>query len=410
MKIVFFTDFYTPSLNGVTAAIDLFANALRDRGHRVYIVAPGSDVPVHDHPDVIRLPSIPSVWHKGLRDGILTPKYGRIIKELNADLYHFHTNGQTGLAGMRLMFEGNIPSVFSYHTDYEEYAKVYRGMWAGILTASLIGPLLVKQPKAWPETLQGVRPKRSFEQWNQTMVQNLIRASVDHFDEIIVPSAKMQDKLISYGVTRPINILPTGMNPHEFPRNGTSKQRKDDKTTTILYVGRVAKEKNMNVLLKAFSLAYKQDSSLRLCVVGPGPYLPHMRSRVRELGISRAVVTTGGLPRKEALERYNYADIFAFPSMTDTQALVLNEAAYMRVPLVYSDPDISLVAEDTTSGILAPPKPEAFSKALLKLAHNPSLRKKMGDAAHNKASEFTIDRQAAKLEEIYTRTLKKHDK
>lgn len=409
MKIIFFTDFYTPSLNGVTAAIDLFAHALRDRGHRVHIVAPASDSPIQDHPDVIRLPSIPSVWHKGLRDGILTPKYGRIIKELNADLYHFHTNGQTGLAGMRLMFENHIPSVFSYHTDYEEYAKVYRGMWAGILTASLIGPLVVNQPKAWPETLQGVRPKRSFEQWNQSMVQNLIRASVDYFDEIIVPSAKMQDKLVSYGVTRPINILPTGMNPHEFPHNAHSAQDKDDKTTTILYVGRVAKEKNMNVLLKAFALAYKQDSTLRLCIVGPGPYLPHMRSRVRELGLHRVVVTTGGLPRKEALERYGYADIFAFPSMTDTQALVLNEAAYMRVPLVYSDPDISLVAENQISGILAKPKPEAFSQALLKLAHDKTLRKKMGNIAHDKASEFTIEKQAKKLEKIYYRTLKQYD-
>ncbi len=403
MKIVFFTDFYAPSLNGVTAAIDLFAHALRDRGHRVYIVAPASDMPVNDHPDVIRLPSIPSVWHKGLRDGILTPKYGRMIKDLNADLYHFHTNGQTGLAGMRLMFEGNIPSVFSYHTDYEEYAKVYRGMWAGILTASLIGPLVVNQPKAWPETLQGVRPKRSFEQWNQTMVQNLIRASVDYFDEVIVPSAKMQDKLISYGVTRPINILPTGMNPNEFPHHGKAAKDKDDKTTTILYVGRVAKEKNVDVLLKAFALAHKKDSSLRLCVVGPGPYLPRMRTRVRELGLTRAVVTTGGLPRNEALERYSYADIFAFPSMTDTQALVLNEAAYMRVPLIYSDADLSLVAEDGVSGILAPPKPEAFSKALLKLAHDPALRKKMGDAAHKKASEYTIDKQTEKLESIYKR-------
>ncbi len=405
MKIVFFTDFYAPSLNGVTAAIDLFANALRDRGHRVYIVAPASDTPVHDHPDVIRLPSIPSVWHKGLRDGILTPKYGRLIKDLNADLYHFHTNGQTGLSGMRLMFENHIPSVFSYHTDYEEYAKVYRGMWAGILTASLIGPLVINQPKAWPETLQGVKPKRNFEQWNQTMVQNLIRASVEAFAEIIVPSAKMKEKLISYGVTRPINILPTGMNPDEFPAYNTQPKDKDDQTTTILYVGRVAQEKNMGVLLKAFALAYKQDTSLRLCVVGPGPYLPRMRARVRELGLSRAVVTTGGLPREEALERYAYADIFAFPSMTDTQALVLNEAAYMRVPLIYSDPDLSLVAGDGTSGILAPPKPEPFAEAIIKLAHNPALRQKMGEAAHKKAAEFTIDKQATKLETIYKRII-----
>lgn len=405
MKIVFFTDFYTPSLNGVTAAIDLFADALRKRGHRIYIVAPASDQPVDDHPDVIRLPSIPSVWHKGLRDGILTPKYGRIIKELDVDLYHFHTNGQTGLAGMRLMSENKMPSVFSYHTDYEEYAKVYRGMWAGILTASLIGPLVVNQPKSWPETLQGVKPKRSFDKWNQSMVQNLIRTSVDAFDEAIVPSAKMKEKLLSYGVTHPITVLPTGMNPEEFSSRKKAPKNKDDKTTTVLYVGRVAQEKNMNVLLKAFAIAYKKDPSLRLCVVGPGPYLPRMRARIRELGLTRAAVTTGGLPREEALDRYSYADIFAFPSMTDTQALVLNEAAYAHIPLIYSDPDISLVAEDDVSGILTPPKPEPFAQAILKLAHNPTLRKKMGDVAHEKASKFTIDHQATKLEEIYQRVI-----
>lgn len=407
MKIVFFTDFYTPSLNGVTAAINLFANALRSRGHQVYIVAPASDQLVYDHPDVIRLPSIPSVWHKGLRDGILTPKFGRIIKNLDADLYHFHTNGQTGLSGMRLMSESKTPSVFSYHTDYEEYAKVYRGMWAGILTASLIGPLVVNQPKVWPETLQGVKPKRSFDKWNQAMVQNLIRTSVDAFDEIIVPSAKMQEKLLSYGTTHPITILPTGMNPDEFPKKTQKNKAKNNKITTILYVGRVAQEKNMNILLKAFVIAYKKDSNLRLCVVGPGPYLPHMKTRIRELNLTGVVTTTGGLPREEALKHYAYADIFAFPSMTDTQALVLNEAAYMHTPLIYSDPDISLVAEDGISGILSPPKPEPFAQAILKLAHNPSLRKKMGDAAHKKASKFTINQQTTKLETIYRRVISK---
>lgn len=404
MKIVFFTDFYAPSLNGVTAAIDLFATALRKRGHRVYIVAPASDEPVDDGPDVIRLPSIPSVWHKGLRDGILTPKYGRLIRNLKADVYHFHTNGQTGLAGMRLMHENKIPAVFSYHTDYEEYAKVYPRMWAGILAGSLIGPLVVNQPKAWPQTLQGVKPKRTFEEWNQTMVQNLIRASVDYFNEVIVPSAKMRDKLLSYGTTKPITVLPTGMNPTEFPLR---QPRPDDSKNnpTILYVGRVAKEKNVDVLLKAFAIAHKKNHRLRLCVVGPGPYLPRMRTQVRELGIASAVVTTGGLPREEALERYAYADIFAFPSMTDTQALVLNEAAYMHLPLVYSDADLSLVAEDNVSGVLVAPEPEAFAKALLELADDPDRCRKLGDAGHQKARGFTIDKQAKKLEEIYKRVI-----
>jgi glycosyltransferase involved in cell wall biosynthesis len=128
-----------------------------------------------------------------------------------------------------------------------------------------------------------------------------------------------------------------------------------------------------------------------------------MRSQVRELGIAGAVVTTGGLPREEALERYSYADIFAFPSMTDTQALVLNEAAYMHLPLVYSDADLSLVAEDGVSGVLVAPEPEAFAKTLLELADDPDRCQKLGDAAHKKACEYTISKQAKKLEEIYKR-------
>lgn len=407
MKIIFFTDFYHPLVNGVTAAVDLWANGLREKGHRVYIVAPASDEPVNDHVDVIRIPSVPSVWHKGLRDGIITPKYSRIIKNLKPDLYHFHTNGATGIAGMRLMFELKIPSVFSYHTDYEEYAKVYRGMWAGILTASLIGPAVINYPKAWPETLQGVRPKRSFSMWNTAMVQNLIRASVEYFDQVIVPSAKMERKLHDYGVTKPINILPTGLDLNDFPAKFSLPKDKNDKIITVLYVGRVAREKNIDVLLEGFSLARIKNNRLRLCIVGPGPYLHRLKTKVKDLHLTRHVIITGGLPREEALRRYAYADMFVFPSMTDTQALVLNEAAFMHVPIIYSDPEISDITVHNKTGILARPEPVHLAEAILELADNPTKRRALGKAGHTLAEKYSIDRQTNYLLRIYKKALRK---
>ena len=194
MKIVFFTDFYYPDLNGVSSAVDLSAHGLRNLGHTVYIVAPAAARPTpEDHPDVIRLPSAPGMWHKEMRDGYMTPKNARLIKSLNADIFHFHTNGVTGIGGMRIMFALNVPVVAHYHTDYEEYSKIYRGMWAGLLTGSLFGPLFVGQQKAWPESWQGIKPKKTFKEWNENMVRNVVRLSYIYFQNVIVPSQKMKD-------------------------------------------------------------------------------------------------------------------------------------------------------------------------------------------------------------------------
>ncbi len=407
MKIVFFTDFYFPDLNGVSAAVELSAQGLRDLGHRVYIVAPAAAKPTpNDHPDVIRLPSTPGVWYKEMRDGIMTPKYATKIKALDADIYHIHTNGVTGLSAMRLMFSLDMPAVAHYHTDYEEYSKIYRGMWAGILTASLFGPLFVGQQKAWPESLQGIRPKKSFKEWNDNMVRNLIRLSYIYFGQIIVPSQKMKDKLISYGVNRPIAVLPTGLNPEEFQ---ILEQPSKQGGFSLLYIGRVSKEKNIDVLIDAAKILAHKGIDFHLKIVGPGPYyLTKVKQRVKNEGLEKFVSLTGGLPREKALAQYLQADAFLFPSMTDTQALVLNEAAYAGLPLVYSDPEISQIAKDGETGIIAKPTGASYADAIEFLMANPQKAKECGKKGNSLASKLTIDNQAKALEKLYKNTIKQH--
>ncbi len=408
MKIVFFTDFYRPDVNGVSAAVELTASGLRTLGHQVYIVAPAAAKPTpDDHPDVIRLPSTPGVWYKDMRDGIITPKFAKRIKELNADIYHFHTNGVTGIGGMRLMFSLNMPAVAHYHTDYEEYAKIYRGMWAGILMASLVGPLVVGKQEHWPESLQGVRPRRSLKEWNDNMVRNLIRLSYEYFATVIVPSEKMKTKLQSYGVTRPIEVLPTGLDTSELtePTPHTVHEPFE-----LLYVGRISREKNIDVVIDTIKVLNQRGCNCHLTLVGPGPhYLTTIRHRIRDEGLNRYITVTGGVPRKRALSYYAQADAFVFPSLTDTQALVLNEAAYSGLPLIFSDPEISpYIAQDKHTGLLVQADSTSYADAIEYLTHHPRIAARLGRTAQARASQLTIAHQAKLLEKIYQQAIKHH--
>lgn len=408
MKIVYFTDFFHPSIEGVTASVTLFSDALRKQGHKVYIVAPAHTHPIKgEHPDVIRLPSVPSVWHKGMRDGILTPKIGKLIKDLDADIYHFHTLGMAGMSGMRLMLDLDMPSVSTYHTDWEHYARVYPRMWAGLITGSLLGPFIVNQPKAWPETVSGLKPTRNLKEWNDNMIHNLIRVSNEYFDLIIAPSVKIEHMLEGYGVTRPIEVLATGINPDDFSIKPTP-HRKANKITQVLYVGRVSKEKNIDVLFDAMTILKREKQNVQLRLIGPGPYLARLRQKVKEARLSSYIILEGGLPRNEALETYAQADIFAFPSMTDTQALVLNEAAFSGLPLLFSDTGISALALDGVTGLAIEPTGEAYAQAIMRLATSPSERRRFGIAAQEKAQAIVVDRQTPELLKIYRKAIRIH--
>jgi|GEM_PF-3331924 len=408
MKIVFFTDFYHPSIEGVTASVELWATALRNRGHRVYIVAPAPAKPLaSDHPDVIRLPSVPSVYHKGLRDGALTPRLGEKIRQIGADIYHAHTNGFVGLAGMRLMVDLHVPSVATYHTDQEKYSKVHKGVWTGIFMGSLIGPFIAKKREMVPEMIRGMKPAGSLQEWNTRMIQNLLQVCYQQYDHVIVPSEKISALLKSYGVTRPISIIPTGLEPNDFQiiKQPTLKSEK----TRLLYVGRVSKEKNIDLIIDMMQLLqHNLPDQFVLKMVGPGLYLEGAKRRVKQLELSQVITFTGSLTRQNALKSYNSADMFIFPSTTDTQALVLNEAAYMHLPLLFSDPEISVVAIDGVSGYLLPTTPKAYADAATSLSKDAKCRESYGAAAHKLAAKLTMDTQVRKLETIYDKVIANH--
>ncbi len=170
--------------------------------------------------------------------------------------------------------------------------------------------------------------------------------------ELISPSAPMRDALLEYGVTTPIEVLPTGMPAESFIRGDGAKFRKrfnlPARAPVLLYVGRVAYEKNIDFLLRMFAKVRARRADALFVIAGEGPARESLTRQARDLGLADAVRFIGYLDRRTDLpDCYAAGDAFVFASRTETQGLVLLEAMAQGTPVVS-------IAELGTRSILTP--------------------------------------------------------
>jgi glycosyltransferase involved in cell wall biosynthesis len=156
----------------------------------------------------------------------------------------------------------------------------------------------------------------------------------------------------------------------------------------FLYVGRLAKEKRIDLLFRAVA-RLRHGHDFRLCLAGSGPHATGLRRLARRLGISDRVVFCGSVPHEEIGDYYAAADLFAFPSPTDTMGLVLVEAMSAGLPCVavgeYGPGEVVI---DGETGFVVPFDERPFADALARLLRDPSLRHRMGQAARQRARHF----------------------
>lgn len=312
MKILMISDVYFPRINGVSTSIQTFCEGLREHGIEVTLVAP--DYPMAAaHDQILRIPSrrVPldpedrlmkhgELWHLPRR-----------LHNRHFDLVHVQTPFAAHYAGLRFAGRRGIPCVTTYHTHFEEYFHHY---------LPLLPPRLTR-----------------------FVARRLAQSQCNALDAVIVPSRAMHRALTDYGVTRPIHILPTGIPLEKFSQGDRTGFRCrhgiDAEAALALYVGRVAHEKNLGFLLRAFRHALecqpdgRQD--MRLVIAGEGPALPGLRHEAETLGIAGQVCFVGYLDRERELpDCYAAADLFVFSSKTETQGLVLLEAMAMGLPVL----------------------------------------------------------------------------
>ena len=310
MNILMISDVYFPRINGVSTSIQTFRDGLAEENINVTLVAPEyAGQEAGDDSNILRVPAnnIPFDPEDRLMQGRHLRALPEVLQHRHFDLIHVQTPFRAHYAGLAMAKRRNIPCIATYHTHFEEYFHHYLP--------------IMPRPMA------------------RGMTRRIARSQCNALDTVIVPSQAMHSALRNYGVTTPLHVLPTGIPLSQFSaahddgfrqRYGLPPDRR-----IALFVGRVAHEKNLGFLLNSAALALQKQPALAIVIAGEGPALPSLRKQAERLGIAKDVFFLGYLDRQKELSRcYAAADLFVFPSLTETQGLVLLEAMAAGLPVL----------------------------------------------------------------------------
>jgi glycosyltransferase involved in cell wall biosynthesis len=376
MKIALFSDSFLPVPNGVSIAVRGLAKELRGLGYKVYIFAPTFRGYEDTDPNVLRLPSIqPPVAYRYPLALPVSPRIIDAFGQLGIDIVHTHTPFFTGMAARSLAKRAGLPLVSTYHTLYENYIHYV--------------PFIPK-----------------------VIVRSMLRYYLQYYyrkcDTLITPSQAALDSLRAHNVTKAATIIPTAI--PEAPAFDRHVQRKalgvDDGTLMMLYVGRLALEKNTPFLLRSLKPILDKNPNCALWLVGAGPLLDHIARLAKKLGIDRQVHIVGGMPREEVNRYYAAADLFVFPSTSETQGLVIGEAQTYGLPCVAVEGGgASEAMRPNETGFVVPNEETLFTQAVEKLIYDEPLRKQFSANSANQSVIYTPQSMARRVVEVYESVL-----
>ncbi len=421
MRIGFFTDNYLPGRDGIAISVETFRAELEKMGHEVFVIAPSPNLRYKEESkNIIRFPAFKGLFYEDYLTSLFFPPVAlKQIDELKLDIVHYHTLGQVGFLGAYYGMKRNLPIITTYHTDYYQYVKHYKKTLPGVIALSLLTPAITGGSlKDYRQALLNIRPQKTIDDWNQKIVEKGVKSLLEGCDVVISPSKKMKDQLVGWNTDARIEILPTGVDRIPTTKEKINLRReelgilKEDKV--IAFVGRLGKEKNLNLILEAYDIIKASNPDARLLVIG-GAGSQTVEADIDEKNkieqyTEKGAIFTGHIPHDELGSLYELSDVFAFPSLTDTQGLVINEAASAGLPIVMIDKDITSVVENNINGIIAKPTKEDLAKAILKILNSDELETSMSKESKLLAKQFTERKQAEKLEILYKELLAKYDK
>lgn len=375
MRIGIFTESYEPIINGVSVCVSTLRDELTRRGHEVFIFAPafkGHD----DHSDhVLRFPSAHTVLMRDYPFPVpFAPSVHRHFVDLKLDVVHTQTPFLLGMLGAKWARRQAIPLVSTNHTLYTEYVHYVP-----------------------------VRPKAL----TRVVLVSHMRKYYSSCDAVVVPSTPVERILRSYGVTARIQVIRTGIVgiPQLEPTERSRVRERlgvRDGGFLLLYVGRIAREKNLAMLLRAFKTVSEAHTGARLVLVGGGPALAETRRFASELGLTDRLHFTGMFRRDELEPVYASADAFAFPSTTETQGIAICEALSAGLPVVAVNAGgIPENVQPGIDGFLTENDPAEFADRISLLIKDPFQRATMAENARANASNFSIERMANDFEALY---------
>ncbi len=308
MNILMMTNTYLPHVGGVAHSVVSFTEGLRQRGHRVLVVAPTFSGAPRREPHVLRVPAIQHF--NGSDFSVRLPIPGLLSSSLDRfapDVVHAHHPFLMGDTALRAATRRDVPLVFTHHTMYERYTHY----------------------------VPGHSPR---------MARFVVRMATDYAnlcDHVLAPSQSICDVLAERHVETPITVLPTGIETKHFAngRGSLARQRYGIPAgaKVVGHVGRLAPEKSPELLTHAVARFLRAPSDRYFLVVGDGPARAVIEAIAAEEGVADRVILAGALCGQPLADAYRAMDVFAFTSQTETQGMVLAEAMAAGVPVVAVD-------------------------------------------------------------------------
>ncbi|MEP7134020.1 MAG: glycosyltransferase [Chloroflexota bacterium] len=377
MRIGMMADAYKPYVSGITTYIDLNKRALEDAGHEVYVFTFG-DLDHQDEEDrVIRSPGLP-LADTGFYLSLRYTNHARKLLQ-TMDVVHVHHPFLSGRLALRYCLRKQIPVVFTNHTRYDLYAQA-------------------RLPKMPEEVSLG-----------------LLQAYMPDFCEavtmVISPSEGMKRILREFKVESPIEVVPNGTNLQPFLK-ATPISRAEfgftPEDTILIYAGRIAPEKNMEFLLKAFGGVARTIPNVYLLIVGGGQkeHEEELKLAASALHLDDRIRFTGMVSKDKLPAYLAMGDIFVTASVTEVHPFSVIEAMATGLPTVgIHSPGVSDSITDGVSGLLSIEDMASYTAKLMYLCLHKNLQKEFGAEARKASEQFSIERTTKLMLGHYSRLI-----
>lgn len=305
MRIAIFTETYFPFISGVVTHIQTLKEGLEAHGHEVLIVTTNPKATCHYiKDDILYCPAIPlkRIYGYGVSNPLNLQRL-RIIQEFDPDVMHIHTEFSMGIFGLFAARKLKKPVVYTLHTMYDDYMFYVA-----------------------PERFQNqVKPVAHF------YFRNVARRAT----EIIGPSAKVVEYLRRCGVERHINIVPNTVDLSDFlPENVPTQSVREirdrlgirEGDTALCFVGRLGKEKSIDVMIQYFAEHFKGDENFKLFIIGEGPERANLQRQIEESGVAAQVKLLGKIDHELLPPYYHACNLFCTASLSEINSISMLEA------------------------------------------------------------------------------------
>ena len=382
MKILITTDWYKPAVNGVVTSVDNLRKGLTREGHEVRILTLSGNHFSHVEDDVYYAASVSAnLIYENARLKLHKPRH--LIRELIEwcpDVVHSQCELSTFGMARIIAAACNAPLIHTYHTVYEDYTH-YLHM------NRRVGKRIVKA---------------------------FSRNVLSDVDAVITPSDKIKEMLIDYRVNKPIYVIPSGIEMKHYGENHRKRRAEirakygiQEEECLLVYVGRFAREKNIEKLLY---LLTKCDRSQRLMLVGDGPEREDLERLAEELHIEDRLIFTGMVDSAEVSDYYSAGDVFVSASQSETQGLTYMEAmASGRPILCLQDECLDGVVDNGVNSFVFNTDRE-FLKDLQLLENDRSYRIQMGSRAQKSIrNRYSIEAFTDSCIQVYEEAMAKNE-